>query len=151
MTVRNTQAEQARRAGIRPQDITKPPPKPKTEGQISKQIRDWIDKIGGLATRVNVGVIKLPGRIMQLAPAGTSDSLSILSVRIPNYPHVIGIYVAIEIKKPGGVTSIKQQEFIEKIRAKGGIAFWADSLASAKEQLATALHERGLELWSKSA
>ena len=147
MTIRNTPAEAARRAGLKPDKIPKAPPKPQAEAAISLAIRKWLASISALPTRVNSGQVQMAGRWIQLADAGTSDMLVALSVRCGDTK--LAVFLAIEVKKPGGKVSTKQQEFIEKVNRLGGIAFWADSVVSAKAQLAAALTERQLELWTK--
>lgn len=147
MSVRNTKSEQARRAGKRPQDIPMPQPKSATETKISLSIRKWINTIG-IATRVHCGSVQIGDYWIQMADPGTSDSLNLISVYIPGHIGPFGIFLACEVKKPGGKVSQKQLDFIARVNQLGGIALWADSLASAKAQLKTALQERGLELWS---
>lgn len=46
-----------------------------------------------------------------------------------------GRFIAIEVKKPDGKPTQNQIDFIDKIKASGGIAFFAYSLAEAMESL----------------
>lgn len=148
MTVRNTKAEQARRSGQHPKDIPKPAPKPRTETQISASIRAWLGRIGAIPTRVNSGTVQIEGRWIQMAPKGTSDMLSALPVIVPGFG-LLAVYLAIEVKRPGGKPTPEQDRFLARIRVIGGIAFAADGLKSAQAQLIAALAERGLLLAPK--
>ena len=96
------------------------------EKHILKQILEYLPYIGIFAWRTNSGVIFSEGRPHRMAPRGTSDIIGIM----PN-----GLFLAIEVKKPGGVVSQFQKEFLEKITTKGGVGFVAYSLDDVIEKL----------------
>ena len=52
-----------------------------------------------------------------------------------------GIFIAIEVKRPGGRASREQQNYLSRIKALGGIAGIATSVLEAKEILTGETHE----------
>ena len=58
---------------------------------------------------------------------------------MPGVSDILGIFrgrfLAIEVKKPGGKLTEKQQEFIDRINANGGIAFVARDVFDVIETL----------------
>ena len=59
-------------------------------------------------------------------PAGFPDLLGVVP------PHGRAIYI--EVKAPGGKPTELQVRMLDALRAKGAVAFWADSVASALAQ-----------------
>lgn len=89
------------------------------EKHIQAIILEYLPYIGIFAWRTNSGVIFSGGHAHRMAPPGTADIIGIL----PD-----GRFIAIEVKRPGGVVSDKQKEFLEKITSRGGVGFVAYSL-----------------------
>lgn len=89
------------------------------EKHIQAQIIEYLPYIGIYAWRTNSGIIFSGGHAHRMAPPGTADIIGIMPT---------GAFVAIEVKRPGGIVSDKQKEFLEKITSRGGIAFVAYSL-----------------------
>ena len=139
--IRQTKAEQARQQGQRPQDIPNPPAKPPTETQISLSVRKRAEKLGMLITRVNSGTISINGRYVQLAAPGTADLLGLVSVLTAIGR--IGVFLACEVKRPGNVPAAKQQEYLDRINAGGGIGLWATSADDFEHRLRAELSKRG--------
>ncbi|HEY1015322.1 MAG TPA: hypothetical protein VGE07_21630 [Herpetosiphonaceae bacterium] len=111
-------------------------PKVKTEGDTSLEIRTWLEKkLGALPTRVNSGKLRTErGGWIHLAPKGTSDTITLLPVLVEPFGW-LGIYLAVEVKKPGGKPTPEQARFIAKVRRLGGIGFYATSRDDARNQL----------------
>ena len=85
-----------------------------SEKRIEHQIRQYLDSIGAWH-------IKTHGNMF--SRAGTPDIIAVVK----------GKFVAIEVKRPGGVVSPLQAANIELIKKAGGIAFVAYSLEETKE------------------
>lgn len=94
-------------------------PKPLTEKQITKQIRDLL-KVCRVFHWANSGAWATPTGMK-----GVSD--------------IIGIYdnkfLAIEVKGPKGKVSPDQQAFINRVKIEGGLAFVARSVEDVVEKL----------------
>ena len=78
-------------------------------------IIQYIELMGGVATRVNSGVRfyednKGKRRAFRGAPKGTSDILACIN----------GLYWAIEVKDGKNTATPEQLEFIERVQAAGG-------------------------------
>jgi len=102
-----------------------------TEAQIVKAILDYLAYTKIFSWRINSGMIfgtnaKGVSYAHKLAPKGTSDIIGIL----PG-----GQFLAIEVKKPGGVLSESQKEFLDKVNALGGRAFVAYSIDDVQKEL----------------
>lgn len=83
------------------------------------------------ALRINSGMVRTrDGRMVKLAPEGTSDILSV----VPRS----GRFFAVEVKAPGkrGKTTEAQREFLAAVRAAGGVAVAIDDLAELDRILA---------------
>lgn len=87
------------------------------EKKIENQIKRYLDSIGAWH-------IKTHGSMF--SKSGTPDIIACIN----------GHFVAIEVKKPGGVVSELQKYHIEQIEESGGIAFVAYSLDETKQYLA---------------
>lgn len=125
MTVRNTKAEQARRAGKRPQDIKTETPPP-LERDIQRAIITYLRRRGAVVIRVNSGSIQTEsGSRFNGAAAGTSDLIALYQ----------GKFIAIEVKRPGNTPTAKQQAFLERVRQAGGVAFVATSIDDVAREL----------------
>lgn len=86
------------------------------EKTIERQIRNYLDKIGAWH-------IKTHGNMF--SRAGTPDILACID----------GIFVAIEVKRPGGVVSELQKANIELIKRAGGVAFIAYNVEDVERNL----------------
>lgn len=118
----------------------KPKP-PESEADIQRKIKHWLDRLGAIPIRINSGNITMPdGRHINLAPPGTSDLIGALPTMTS--AGLVAIFFAIEVKKPGNKPTGLQQKFLDKVKALGGIAFWATSVADAREQLQAELKAR---------
>lgn len=86
------------------------------EKTIERQIRNYLTQIGAWH-------IKTHGNMF--SRAGTPDILACVN----------GRFVAIEVKRPGGVISELQKANIELIRKVGGVAFIAYSVEDVERNL----------------
>lgn len=117
------------------------------ESDIQKQILIELSKQGTVAFRINAGsfwageilsnkdnmlLMKNPRKV-QGAPEGTSDIIGVTSVMVT--PQMVGsrvgVFTAIEVKKPGQKPKINQENFIAKMRDMGAIAGVARSSEDA--------------------
>lgn len=87
-----------------------------SEKTIENRIKRYLDGIGAWW-------IKTHGNMF--SKSGTPDIIACVN----------GHFVAIEVKRPGGVVSELQKYHIEAIQKSGGIAFIAYSLEEAKQHL----------------
>src|SRR5690625_4700962 len=95
--------------------------KTKSEKRIEHQIRQYLDSLGAWH-------IKTHGNMF--SRAGTPDIVACIN----------GRFVAIEVKRPGGVVSPLQAANIELIKKAGGIA----SVAYSLEETEGILQDEGL-------
>lgn len=86
------------------------------EKHIENQIKRYLDSIGAWH-------IKTHGNMF--SRAGTPDILACVNSR----------FVAIEVKRPGGIVSALQKANIERIRQAGGVAFVAYSVKDVAKYL----------------
>jgi hypothetical protein len=107
-----------------------------TEAAVLRACRDYLTLCRIPHFRVNGGALAVaaPGgrkRFVRFTSArGCSDLVAVLP---PS-----GRFAAIEVKRPGGRLTPDQREFLDAVRAAGGIALCVDSvvtLASALERL----------------
>lgn len=87
-----------------------------SEKTIENRIKRYLDSIGAWH-------IKTHGNIF--SKVGTPDIIACVN----------GHFVAIEVKRPGGVISELQKYHIKAIQKSGGIAFVAYSLEETKQHL----------------
>lgn len=87
------------------------------EKTVENSIKRYLDNIGAW-------YIKTHGSMF--SKAGTPDIIACVK----------GTFVAIEVKKPGGVVSELQKAHIKLIQQAGGVAFVTDSLEETKQHLA---------------
>lgn len=91
-------------------------PRGLSESDISKQIRQLLFRVGAFPIKIAGGPYQKPG---------ISDWLVCFE----------GRFIAIEVKKPGGKLTEKQEQFLHDVRAAGGIAFVAYSVDEVIENL----------------
>lgn len=83
------------------------------------------------------------GKADYVGPSG--NSRSVLYGLGPGSADLVGVmgprgrFVAIEVKRPGNKARPNQEVWLELVRSNGGVAFVADSAASAIRQLGEAL------------
>lgn len=112
------------------------------ERQIQNLIRLEISRLGAVAFRNNVGLgwvgqviqrtrdwvkIKYPRPLHAGLCEGSSDLIGFRSIVITpeDVGKTVAIFMAVEVKKPGGRRSPKQIDFLEKVSQSGGIAIVA--------------------------
>ena len=86
------------------------------EKTIERQIRNYLTSVGAWH-------IKTHGNMF--SRAGTPDILACVN----------GKFVAIEVKRPGGIMSALQKANIERIRQAGGVAFIAYNVEDVEGNL----------------
>jgi RecB family endonuclease NucS len=95
------------------------------EAEIQKLILDYLTMRGIYHYRNNTG--RRGG--VSYGFVGSADIIGIL----PN-----GRFLAIEVKRPGGVASFEQLEFLANIAKNGGVAFASDNLQTVIDHLSKA-------------
>lgn len=95
------------------------------ETQLVKQIKDYLNYQGHMVDRTNSGVIRLTsesngrGRMIRLARAGTADITGCSKS---------GRFLAVECKVGKNKTTDLQNQYLEEVKRRGGIAVIAYSL-----------------------
>ena len=84
------------------------------EAKVQTAIINWLVYLGAWVVKT-----------IATSKNGTPDVLGCLN----------GLFIGIEVKKPGGKPSPLQRVQLRKIREAGGIAFTAESLDEVKDQL----------------
>lgn len=98
--------------------------KPPLEKEIQASILDYLKLKRIFCWRNNSGMQFLPSangkmRAIRIGLPGSADILGITND---------GRFLAIEVKRPGGKARPEQQEFLDAISSRGGLAFVATSL-----------------------
>lgn len=92
------------------------------ETDIVRSILEYLSYRHVFAWRNNSGAVKYEGkgktRFHRFGLKGSSDIIGVYK----------GKFLAIEVKKPGGVVTDAQEDFLDTIRTNGGIAFVAYSV-----------------------
>jgi len=104
-----------------------------TEHELQSAIIQLIQVRGGLVIRTNSGFIRLEdangkSRVFKGASKGTSDLIALYK----------GHFLAIEVKAGRNRATFEQEDFIQQVRDRGGIAFvtWsADTVISALDAI----------------
>lgn len=98
-----------------------------------KQIQDFVLELLKVhpkvawASRVNVGAVRRGGRYIRFGERGMSDITGQLKD---------GRRLEVELKRPSGKTTPEQDEFIERVKRWGGVAFVARNCGDVMEALA---------------
>lgn len=96
--------------------------KPSSEQHIQKAIIDYLKlKKFVVFKHRNVGIKKENGSYIPL-PSGEKGISDVIACSTK------GVFVAIEVKKPGGRPSPDQLDFLARVKANGGIALLAYSI-----------------------
>lgn len=111
------------------------PPTPKRKGatpeaKVSAAVDRYLKSIGALNLRTSAGVAQFGERKVMMGAAGTSDRTCCIK----------GCFVAIEIKSATGKPTERQEQYLARVRAAGGVAI----VARSAEDVKAALTEAGL-------
>src|SRR4030067_158469 len=98
-----------------------------TATQMQNLTINLIRDIGGRAWRNNTGGGFRNGRLIKYGEVGSGDVIGFL----PD-----GLFISVEIKTLNDSTSAEQIEFIEQVRAVGGVAFIAAQIKDVDDALA---------------
>lgn len=98
-----------------------------TATQMQNLTINLIRDIGGRAWRNNTGGGFRNGRLIKYGEVGSGDVIGFL----PD-----GLFISVEIKTLNDSTSAEQIEFIEQVRAVGGVAFIAAQIRDVDDALA---------------
>jgi len=103
----------------------------KNETDIKLEVMDYLKLRNIPANRNNAGKIKIGSRWINLGKSGWPDIICCLP---PS-----GIFFGIEVKKPGGVTSGRQDKIRHEIEQANGVVVVVRSV----EELAKEIKKRG--------
>lgn len=92
------------------------------EGIVLHGVLDYLAIKGIYAWRNNTGAVKTETGFVRFGKRGSSDIIGILDD---------GRFLAIECKSKRGRTTPEQDEFIEDINSRGGVAFVAHDVGEA--------------------
>lgn len=98
------------------------------EAKVSAAIDRYLKSIGALNLRTSAGLAQFGERKVLMGAAGTSDRTCCIK----------GRFVAIEIKSAVGKTTERQEHYLDRVRAAGGVAIVARSVEDVKAALADA-------------
>ena len=98
-----------------------------TATQMQNLTINLIYEIGGRAWRNNTGAAYRNQRLIKYGEVGSGDVIGFL----PD-----GLFISVEIKTLNDSTSAEQIEFIEQVRAVGGVAFIAAQIKDVDDALA---------------
>jgi len=104
----------------------------KSETQIQKEIKDYLEACNFLVLRMNAGVVKKGRRYIHLAESGTPDLLAI---------GIVNIWF--EVKRPGEKPSDDQIEMIHKLEKRGERVHVVCSVDDVRDIIRASI--RGLE------
>jgi hypothetical protein len=111
-----------------------------SESDVQKSIMDWVNLMPGFRLwRRNLGALKAEHNgkkyFVRFGVTGMADLEGIG----PG-----GLHIEIEVKRPGKKPTDEQKAWLQQCRDQGAIAFWADNLDSAVDQMNDALCARGV-------
>ena len=96
------------------------------EGDLVKDCIRWLESVGCYVWKQNQGGMKTDTHFIRFAHVkGISDIIGLT----PG-----GVFIAVECKQPGNKPTADQAAFLDRVRAKGGLAYVAhdtDELAAA--------------------
>lgn len=109
------------------------------EKTLQSKIQIALGKIGCRMFRNQVGTYRLKdGRVISSGLCkGSSDLIGITPYKIKNSDvgKVIGVFTAVEVKTPGGRVRKMQENFINFVRATGGIAMISHDVESPVQRI----------------
>jgi predicted transcriptional regulator with HTH domain len=103
------------------------------ESKLQRSIRKYLEEVYGAF------FFKTHGSEFQIS--GLPDLVGCLD----------GLFVAIEVKRPGKDASLNQLAVIKRIRRAGGIAFVARSIKEAERKLKRGLKDKTIQVSKKSS
>ncbi len=101
-----------------------------TEQDLLRQVRDYLKLRGWKVMRMNSGGVRATynGKKRFHRYNDTPGMSDLICLRD-------GVFLAVEVKRPGGKPTPDQAEFLDDIRRKGGVAVLAQSLADVERAL----------------
>jgi hypothetical protein len=105
-----------------------------SEAEVAAQCVQFAKANGIHLRRQNTGAARAGGRFVRFGEPGQCDYTG-MAAATRGGARVSGVHVEVEFKAPGRRPGAAQLAYIESVRAKGGIAFYADSLESFIQNL----------------
>ena len=106
-----------------------------TERQLQEQILELLHSCGVWAFLTH----KVGAYMHKPIHPGIADIIGIFTKVRETQPHLdcerLGVFLAIEVKKPGGKLTAAQQEFLDTVNHHGGIGFVAESCEQVIDRL----------------
>jgi hypothetical protein len=98
--------------------------------------------VSGLALRrQNTGAGRARGRFVRFGEVGQCDYTGVCTV-VRDGVVTRGVHIEVEFKATGRTPRSEQRDYIQRIRAQGAVAFYADSL----EMFTRKLREEGVDV-----
>jgi hypothetical protein len=103
-----------------------------SESAVQKSIQQYADANPKIRLwRNNTGAYKIGSRFVRFGLCkGSSDLIGYTEVKIT--PGMVGktvaVFMAVEVKKPGGVSTDLQDDFVDTVASSGGVGMIADSV-----------------------
>jgi hypothetical protein len=108
-----------------------------SEAEIQRAILDWLAWRGVFCWRNNQQGVPLHDGTGGYRPSPTRGIADILGV-LPR-----GIFLAIEVKRPGAKPTTAQSEFLNRVLVEGGVALIASGIGEVEQALRAYLPPRG--------
>jgi len=115
------------------------------EARVSKAVDAYLKKIRAHVLRTGAGMAEFEGRKVSIGQAGCSD----LTVCLPSAPGGMSAFCAIEIKAGKNKPSKLQARYLDKVRAVGGLAIVAYSVADVRAALIERFGETTVKGWER--
>lgn len=116
------------------------------EARATAQVNKYLDSLGCLNIRTGAGSVEIDGRRISIGLAGTSDRTVCLPAAEPGG---IAAFCAVEIKATTELTD-RQRRYLDKVRALGGVAIVARSVADVRSALVERFGESTVAAWEAS-
>lgn len=109
------------------------------EAKVSKAVNKYLDSLGAINLRTGAGSVEVDGRRIAIGLAGTSDR----TLCLPN-----GMFAAVEIKATTKLSD-RQQRYLDRVAALGGVAIVARCVDDVRDALAERFSLDTVEAWEE--
>ena len=106
----------------------------KLEGEIQREIIEYLQLMNCLVYRNNTGAKKVGGRLIRFGEPGAPDIIAIVPPR--------GRYVGLEVKRDKKKLSTEQRYYQQRVRELGGIYERVTSVDEVKELMESLVWRR---------
>lgn len=119
----------------------RPPTKkkgPTPEAKVAEKVVAYLDTITSVNLRTGAGAAQIEGRYITMGEPGQAD----------RHVCLVGRFVAVETKAPGGKLSPKQQAYRARVEAEEGIYIVAPSVEALRAALAQHFGAAQVAVWA---